>query len=164
MNNTKSLRVRAQICVKCHVGGPGRDVNHDLIAAGHPRLQFSMSAYWEALPKHWIDADDRAPTGPNYDCARSGSLVRPQLRKRPFVKRQPAPGGSGNWPEFAEWSCSACHHDLRIDEVYQQEVASRGNLSGRRLAFDPWNHFALGNLQTPISEAYGSDGPQQGRI
>ena len=44
---------RANLCVDCHVGGPGRDVNHDLIAAGHPRLFFELSAFHANWPKHW---------------------------------------------------------------------------------------------------------------
>src|SRR5262249_7952802 len=44
-------RVRA--CAGCHVGEPGREVNHDLIAAGHPRLNFELTAFEAAMPKHW---------------------------------------------------------------------------------------------------------------
>jgi hypothetical protein len=28
-------------------------VDHDLIAAGHPRLNFEFNAYFESLPAHW---------------------------------------------------------------------------------------------------------------
>jgi hypothetical protein len=51
MRNTKDLASRARLCAGCHVGDggsddlPARDVNHDLIAAGHPRLNFELSAY-----------------------------------------------------------------------------------------------------------------------
>jgi hypothetical protein len=44
---------RANLCADCHVGGPGRDVNHDLIAAGHPRLFFELSAFHANMPRHW---------------------------------------------------------------------------------------------------------------
>src|SRR5262249_44695634 len=37
---TKNLLSRARACVTCHVGKRDADVNHDLIAAGHPRLVF----------------------------------------------------------------------------------------------------------------------------
>src|SRR5262249_35632430 len=42
---TKDVVVRARLCAGCHVGAPGMDVNHDLIAAGHPRLNFEFAAY-----------------------------------------------------------------------------------------------------------------------
>src|SRR5205807_1861790 len=50
----------AETCVGCHVGSPAvpafpgaRDVNHDLIAAGHPRLNFEFAAFLFNLPRHW---------------------------------------------------------------------------------------------------------------
>ncbi len=59
MWNTKDLASRANVCVRCHVGGADRDVNHDLIAAGHPRLNFEYHAFMQNLPKHWDDERDR---------------------------------------------------------------------------------------------------------
>ena len=44
MRPTRELPERAAVCVGCHVGPPGRDMNHDLIAAGHPRLNFEFAA------------------------------------------------------------------------------------------------------------------------
>jgi hypothetical protein len=59
MWNTRDISSRANVCVRCHVGGPDRDVNHDLIAAGHPRLNFEFAAFMANLPKHWNDSVDR---------------------------------------------------------------------------------------------------------
>jgi hypothetical protein len=59
MRNTKDPISRANLCVRCHVGGPDRDVNHDLIAAGHPRLNFEYHAFMANLPRHWDDSRDR---------------------------------------------------------------------------------------------------------
>src|SRR5262249_21263449 len=59
MTDTAGITPRAAICAGCHVGQPDaegrpwRDVNHDLIAAGHPRLNFEFSAYMASLPPHW---------------------------------------------------------------------------------------------------------------
>lgn len=152
--DTDSLLARTQLCVRCHVGSPDRDVDHDLIAAGHPRLQFSMSAYWEALPKHWDDAKDRAPWGANYDAliwalgqACTSEAALGQLADR-------AKSGK-NWPEFAEWSCFACHHDLRNDAAIQESLARQGNLSGRHIPWDTWNHFGTREFAIDVSAAFG---------
>ena len=59
MWNTRDISSRANVCVRCHVGGPDRDVNHDLIAAGHPRLNFEFAAFMANLPKHWDNSADR---------------------------------------------------------------------------------------------------------
>ena len=57
--DTKNVVRRLEVCVGCHVGQDGqhgltpRDVNHDLIAAGHPRLNFEFAAYQANQPPHW---------------------------------------------------------------------------------------------------------------
>ncbi len=62
---TKDLRIRSEICAGCHVGEYSadgltvRDVNHDLIAAGHPRLSFELTAYLENMPRHWDEKDEK---------------------------------------------------------------------------------------------------------
>ncbi|MFM9117653.1 MAG: multiheme c-type cytochrome [Planctomycetota bacterium] len=73
----------AQVCARCHVGQPANDqavdqVNHDLIAAGHPRLRFELDTYLTNLPTHWnrarSDERYRATTGgsPHVDAWRQG--------------------------------------------------------------------------------------------
>jgi hypothetical protein len=154
MWDTDSLVARTQICVRCHVGSPGREVNHELIAAGHPQLQFEMSAYLEAMPKHWDEAKDRANWGTDFDsivwaigqaCASQGALE--QLANR-------ASGGKA-WPEFAEWSCSACHHELRDDQERQRRLSDAGGLSGQTIAWDTWNHHTLRQHAGDIGLAFG---------
>ena len=67
MTEVWKLDVRANVCVQCHVGpapgadpsAPAQEVNHALIAAGHPRLNFELKAYHDAYPSHWNTARDR---------------------------------------------------------------------------------------------------------
>jgi Cytochrome c554 and c-prime len=153
MWDTKRLLVRAQVCVGCHVGGPGRDVNHDLIAAGHPRLRFEMTSFLEAMPKHWDENRDRAEH-PNFDTLSwaIGQACTSQAALAQLANR--ADRGT-NWPEFAEWSCTACHHDLRGDESRQARLAKQGNLSGRRITWDAWNYFATRQHAPEIGRAFG---------
>src|SRR5262245_28115618 len=55
------LRVQTEVCAGCHIGAPpdkaknlpARDVNHDLMAAGHPRLNFELSIFRANMPPHW---------------------------------------------------------------------------------------------------------------
>jgi hypothetical protein len=55
----RKLDQRAKSCVPCHVGAVDREVNHDLIAAGHPALRFELGAFHEQLPKHWDAAGEK---------------------------------------------------------------------------------------------------------
>lgn len=124
--DTANLRTRAGVCVGCHVGpqaGSGRmyDVNHDLIAAGHPRLAFEFGAYLENYPKHWDDERDPA----RQRIVLKGSLPIDAWR---FGQEQTAlqivrqiglrlaaseTAQSSPWPDFSSYECRDCHHSLR---------------------------------------------------
>ncbi|QVL31568.1 hypothetical protein KIH39_22405 [Telmatocola sphagniphila] len=113
--------VRAAQCAGCHVGAPAskdqplRDVNHDFIAAGHPRLNFEFATYLRALPRHWSEKDRLQgnrplPVGWEAVAWSAGATERAKaalglLADR--VERKP-------WPELAEFNCFSCHHDLKV--------------------------------------------------
>src|SRR5690606_14143956 len=68
MRNNRDYVDRLDGCVRCHVGsrrddGVIRDVNHDLIAAGHPALRFEPWSALRRLPRHgaWQRAEDGLP-------------------------------------------------------------------------------------------------------
>ena len=122
------IRERAETCVRCHVGaGPEHDVDHDLIAAGHPRLEFELTAFLANLPPHWRerkgDHDNEAQAWAVGQVVTASAALR-QLRQR-AEKDKP-------WPEFAEYDCFACHHDLSQDwrrERRRFDVRLPGSLS-----------------------------------
>jgi hypothetical protein len=148
--NTKNLVRRIELCAGCHVGQdardelPLRDVNHDLIAAGHPRLIFEYAAYQENQPAHW---DKRKPAEPEAAAdfpARAwavGQLVSARAAlsllasrstratKAPLSGLPPAlPGPAAShspWPEFAEYGCFSCHHSL-ADEPWRRNRTAAG--------------------------------------
>jgi hypothetical protein len=117
MRPTKDLLTRGTLCVECHVGSPGRDVNHDLIAAGHPSLRFELSSFLAQLPKHWNESDDRA-RNPDLQArlwaigqVASAQAALRLLKERAAADAKPSVAHSP-WPEFGEYECFACHHDL----------------------------------------------------
>ncbi len=112
MNDTRSLAGRAQVCATCHVGMPGIEVDHDLIAAGHPRLHFELAAFHAHLPRHWPDAKDRAGVADFEERLWAvGQLATTHAALELLADR--AGNKSKPWPEFAEFDCGACHHDLK---------------------------------------------------
>jgi Cytochrome c554 and c-prime len=120
------LASRAETCAGCHLGAPGdkekglplREVNHDLIAAGHPRLTFEFAVYSARMPLHW-DERDRTRAGQplvkrtpleeweagQLASARAGLALLADRAHRAAASTAP-------WPEFAELDCYACHGDL----------------------------------------------------
>jgi hypothetical protein len=59
---TKDLAARVQVCAACHIGAPEMEVNHQLIAAGHPRLNFEYTLAHHNYPRHW-----RERYGPDFE-------------------------------------------------------------------------------------------------
>lgn len=155
---------RAQMCVKCHVGGPGRDVNHDLIAAGHPRLNFELSAYHANIPAHWdVEADRRAfpvdkdpqasvleaklwLVGQLTTADAALELLTIRAEASTVAGTESAPGGA--WPEFAEYGCFACHHDLQSPSWRQKQEP----VAGRKPGSYPWGswNFPILTVLEPV--------------
>jgi hypothetical protein len=111
---------RALTCAGCHVGAPAgggaplRDMNHDLIAAGHPRLNFDYGTYLRSLPPHWAEKDREVsppklrPASDEFRHWRVGRTVMLIASCRLRADR----AARGPWPELAEFDCYACHHGL----------------------------------------------------
>ena len=109
-------------CAGCHVGAPAqgglplRDVNHDLIAAGHPRLNFELSVYLANLPRHWSKKiEEQRPADFDLQIWGKGQILSAlaafdllaDRAESSTIAPQTRP-----WAEFAEYDCFACHHKL----------------------------------------------------
>jgi hypothetical protein len=133
---TKDLLVRAKLCVECHVGQGDAEVNHDLIAAGHPRLNFEFSSFLAVYPRHW-DVHEEKAAYPDLE-ARTWALGQMlsanaalELLAHRAAARGDAEGKGGKpWPEFSEYDCFACHQGLK------EQV--RGPRPGRAPGTIPW--------------------------
>lgn len=114
MTPLDDVRAFVRKCTGCHVGSPpagdlpARDVNHDLIAAGHPRLAFEFTAFLDNMPHHWRKREDAdAMEGKNWliGQAVSAGAALDLLAHRANDTNAP-------WPEFSEYDCFSCHHGL----------------------------------------------------
>ncbi|MCH8044173.1 MAG: hypothetical protein IID44_10700 [Planctomycetes bacterium] len=141
MVDTANLMVRARRCAQCHVGGPGLDVDHDLIAAGHPALKFELAGYLDRLPKHWNDTRERkGRKSHELQLWAAGQLAASEaslhlLETRAAAAEERRAGSS--LAELAEYNCYACHHDLGTPSWRQQ----RG-YTNRRPGAMPWSNWA----------------------
>jgi hypothetical protein len=140
------LAEQAKTCAGCHVGAPAdpaqgipaRNLNHDLMAAGHPRLTFELSAFRDNMPPHWRP-DLHAGT-PGYEASvwAVGQAAAAQASAELTAHRaKQAKDGKGPWPEFAEASCFACHADLRAPSWRR----NADYYSGRRPGAVPLNRW-----------------------
>jgi hypothetical protein len=108
MKDLTDLTERAKVCVACHVGTADGDVNHDLIAAGHPRLNFEFSGFLAIYPRHWPARQEDEARVWAVGQAESAAAALRLLAARADDTRKP-------WPEFAEYNCYACHKDLTAE-------------------------------------------------
>ena len=53
MYDTRDLVKRSEKCVTCHVGTADKQVDHEMIAAGHPDLTFELDSFSAVMPRHW---------------------------------------------------------------------------------------------------------------
>ncbi len=151
--NTKDLSSRNKMCADCHVGNAkkGMEVNHDLIAAGHPRLNFELSAYSAQYPKHWKMSDDlkRYPDL-NAKAWAVGQIQSSKMSLQLLEDRtnglHGVDGKKSPWPEFTEFDCFSCHKDLKLNSrKYQGGYSNKpGSL--------PWGGWFNGNALKLVLE------------
>ena len=136
---TKDLSFRVRMCASCHVGQPGMEVNHELIAAGHPALRFEYTSYHfhRNYTRHWKEEDNY---GPDFDARawQIGQLASVRCSMELLLART-----KGEWPELAEFNCFSCHHDLQPQSWKQA-------LPNARLGAPRW-----GTWYTPLLDQVG---------
>jgi hypothetical protein len=146
----KRLRGRAEICAKCHVGTPEANVDHDLIAAGHPALRFEFATYFANLPPHWDAARDKkenstrdAPTIDFEMRAWSAGQHAALACSLDLLAYRADPTNGKAWPEFAELDCFSCHHDLSGAGWRQKKehLQARADQDARRPGSFLWNQW-----------------------
>jgi hypothetical protein len=143
---TRDLHVRAEVCARCHVGEKDMDVNHDLIAAGHPRLRFELGAYLANYPKHWnVEAEKKGKPDHEARVWILGQLVSAKAALELLRYRAENAGANKKpWPEFAEYNCAACHHELK--EPSGRRERGFGPRAAGQLPWGTWYYPLLPTL------------------
>jgi len=134
MYDTRNPVRRAELCLSCHLGDHTKTVNHELIAAGHPDLIFELEYFTLAMPPHWRNEENWGTNRAKRQAfGVTAWAVGQAIAFRESVKQLARRLQSQDWPEFAEYECYSCHHDLREPSWRQR----RGYLHAPgRL---PWN-------------------------
>lgn len=110
--------VRARVCSACHVADDNRFAGHDLMGAGHPRLQFELMTYSILQPRHYQVDEDYLQRKPDTDEAiavwmqgqfATARRLLTDLRSERFTD-------SSLWPELAYFDCHACHAPMGADK------------------------------------------------
>jgi hypothetical protein len=143
LTNLDDLISRARACVSCHVGATDRDMNHDIIAAGHPALYFDFAVYHERLPKHWREERTSVDGQPIDHEARSrlwlaGQVAAAETELALLSTRANRGHAVSVWPELSNYECTSCHVALnglhKTPENLHRKSVAGGTASPRR-----WN-------------------------
>lgn len=143
LRNNETIVARGKGCVRCHVGsrtedGIVRDMNHDIIAAGHPVLRFELGKYDAALPKHWDVASSPEFYASAVRLRKAGrSTTLASAATLAHERIQDAVNGANvPIPEFADYDCFACHQSLSMD---QYNLKTTGALVSAGMPY--WNSW-----------------------
>jgi hypothetical protein len=139
---------RAEQCLSCHLGDEKRYVDHEMIAAGHPDLVFDLESYTAAMPPHWRPEGDS-------QVLRTWSVGQ-AVQLQESLERLSRRASNGVWPEYSEFECYACHHNLVAAERSWRQQAG---YSDRKPGDAPWNaaHFAVLRIIVKETEPELSD-------
>jgi hypothetical protein len=153
LTDVSNLWQRTNSCVKCHVGSPTAEVNHDLIAAGHPVLKFEMTAYSAQMPKHWKSLSTTSPTAKHREShlwlmgqfsSLTASLEQLQLRANDSSTDLTSDNQLHQvWPELSESNCYACHHDLDLTDTWRPSISDPHAGHQHLLPVNDWYACAL---------------------
>jgi hypothetical protein len=140
--DNKSLARRSAMCLSCHLGSAAKDmqVDHEMIAAGHPDLTFELDSYTAVEPPHWVEKNP----DPLFGVRAWGAGQAVQLRES--MLRVARRARSGPWPEFSEMDCMTCHHALTGPQSWRQKEGYDGHRAGdppyNMARFVVFRHFA----------------------
>lgn len=130
---------RAMVCTSCHLGAPDREVNHDLIAAGHPALYMDLSAQNSRMPPHW--GETRSMQQADFDARLWVASQVGAVRQSLLLLEARATDSKRPWPEFAEYDCLACHQSLKLLPT-DKPLPKEKNLVGST-PYAGWNQDGL---------------------
>jgi hypothetical protein len=156
MVDTDNLLIRARRCADCHVGSPNGEVNHDLLAAGHPPLRFDYAALLQRMPKHWNER--RAPPPAASTVTSDPAAVHIAAADAALELLAARSGRNADqrvWPEFATARCASCHHELTPALA---TATTRPNLAANALRYE--DEFATWIEKTTADAPQGSTARQ----
>ena len=156
--DVRSVISRTKLCLSCHLGNAaqGRVLTHEMYAAGHPPLPaFEIETFESQMPRHWRHLSEKAELQTEFrnktgsksnpeELQRTKSLLVAALVSRSESLRLTADLAEGavseqipkpQWPDFAQFDCYACHHDLKT-EGWRQTAQHSGS-PGRPVLL-PW--------------------------
>jgi hypothetical protein len=135
--DNKDLAIRSEKCLTCHLGAAGLEVDHEMLAAGHPDLTFELDSFSSIEPPHWVEKapDSKEPINDKLFGVRIWSIGQATQLEESLTRLARHARGA-NWPEYTEMDCFTCHHSLTKPEDSWRQQEGYGT---RRPGNPPYN-------------------------
>jgi len=108
-------QIRARLCLDCHFGSAdaGQFVDHRMMAAGHPRVNFELDLF-SALQQHWDeDPDYRERKGAVSSLQMWAVGQAEAVRRSTALFADARLGQDGLFPQFYFFDCHSCHRRIQ---------------------------------------------------
>lgn len=150
-----NLVARTLNCAGCHIGDGDRDLNHDLYAAGHPRITFEPARLHnqDDYRKHWTEKMPQPDFEVRLWIVGQAAALRAAtnlLYER--AKRVEDGDPKTPWPEFAGYSCYACHQKIGDKDI--RGIASDAPRPAGSAGWEVWSNTATEIAAGACRDAY----------
>ena len=105
---------RARLCLHCHMGTKDKPIDHRIMGAGHPPLEFELDTFTNIQPGHFrVDKDyrERKTYAPGAKVWAIGQLLAAETFLTGLLSERFA--DRGMFPELVFFDCNACHHAMQ---------------------------------------------------
>lgn len=106
---------RAKLCLHCHMGSDAKPIDHRIMGAGHPPLDFELDSFTNNEWAHFrVDADYKKRKPAYQASAKSwaiGQLISAETFLDGLISNRFS--GKGMFPELVFYDCHACHHPMQ---------------------------------------------------
>jgi hypothetical protein len=162
MNNMKDFVKRAEKCLECHAGADGKEVTHELIGAGHPRLTFEIDNYTYVMPPHWRppqEKKDREWLSTRVWAIGQAAAFRNEIKRLTESRHT----SFGHWPDFTHFDCFACHHAV-VDRLHGLTEKHKSEQRWRRRDYEGkpgqlvWNSSSYAVFRHVVNLAASDEG------
>ena len=163
MVDVRNPSQRIRQCLSCHLGNvkQGKILTHQMYAAGPPPLTgFEVETFVSRMPPHWLYLEEKLAKLTDKEQAKTiCDLLGYQPRDLHGVKSVVIGGvetlrlsvelaeaqakmvtAEGGWPDFAQYDCAMCHHELELPSWRQRRsTGGRPGVPDQRV----WPHVLV---------------------
>jgi hypothetical protein len=109
---TEDPAFTAKLCQSCHLGNTNQLADHEMMAAGHPRLRFELDTWLNLMPPHHRDDADYQQRGKSITALDRWLAGRMQAAQDSLALLEKHSMPQGLFPELAVFDCHSCHRPM----------------------------------------------------